>query len=208
MVNPGSVILSGELMLRHMGWNEAAELILKGMDGAIGSKRVTYDFHRQMEGATKLKCSEFATEVGVQPGGGSGAGGLCRWVPRVCDHPVLFSHPLPGHCADEVERRGWRVLDISCGAAVRGTRLKPSHRSLEHNRHRRREKNEKCRSALSRGGGRQGWGWSCRRRFSSGGRFAPRAVPPTPPLVPPLVSWRGAPPSHAPHGGATAARRG
>ena len=60
MVNPGSLTLSGEMMLRYLGWNEAADLIIKGMDGAIGSKCVTYDFARQMEGATKLKCSEFA----------------------------------------------------------------------------------------------------------------------------------------------------
>ncbi len=58
-VNPGSVILSGELMFRHLGWNEAADLIIKGMDNTIGEKKVTYDFHRQMEGATKVKCSEF-----------------------------------------------------------------------------------------------------------------------------------------------------
>lgn len=62
-VNPGSLILSGEMMLRYMGWNEAADLIIKGMDGAISQKRVTYDFHRLMEGATKLKCSEFAQAV-------------------------------------------------------------------------------------------------------------------------------------------------
>jgi isocitrate dehydrogenase len=62
-VNPGSVILSGEMMLRHMQWNEAADLVVKGMDGAIGSKRVTYDFARLMEGATELKCSEFADEI-------------------------------------------------------------------------------------------------------------------------------------------------
>lgn len=62
-VNPSSVILSGEMMLRYMGWKEAADLILKGMDGAIGSKRVTYDFHRLMDGATLLKCSEFGDEL-------------------------------------------------------------------------------------------------------------------------------------------------
>jgi len=62
-VNPSSVILSGEMMLRFMGWNEAAELIIKGMEGAIGKKRVTYDFHRLMDGATLLKCSEFADEL-------------------------------------------------------------------------------------------------------------------------------------------------
>ena len=62
-VNPGSVVLSGEMMLRHMGWVEAADLILKGMDGAIASKRVTYDFARQMEGATEIKCSEFGDNI-------------------------------------------------------------------------------------------------------------------------------------------------
>ena len=62
-VNPGSVILSGEMMLRHLGWIEAADLVLKGMDGAIGSKKVTYDFARQMEGATEIKCSEFGDNI-------------------------------------------------------------------------------------------------------------------------------------------------
>ncbi|MCL4839123.1 MAG: NADP-dependent isocitrate dehydrogenase [Thermoanaerobaculia bacterium] len=58
-VNPGSVVLSGEMMLRYMGWTEAADLILRGMDGAIGARRVTYDFARLMEGATEIRCSEF-----------------------------------------------------------------------------------------------------------------------------------------------------
>jgi len=58
-VNPGSVILSGEMMLRHLGWPEAADLIIKGMNGAIGAKTVTYDFERLMDGARLLKCSEF-----------------------------------------------------------------------------------------------------------------------------------------------------
>jgi isocitrate dehydrogenase len=62
-VNPGSVILSGEMMLRYMGWTEAADLIIKGMDGAIGAKTVTYDFHRLMDGATKVKCSEFGQAI-------------------------------------------------------------------------------------------------------------------------------------------------
>ena len=62
-VNPGSVTLSGEMMLRHLGWNEAAELVIKGMDGAIGAKTVTYDFARLMEGAKEVKCSEFAQAV-------------------------------------------------------------------------------------------------------------------------------------------------
>lgn len=58
-VNPGSLILSAEMMLRHMGWLEAADLIIKGIDGAIGAKQVTYDFERLMEGATLKSCSEF-----------------------------------------------------------------------------------------------------------------------------------------------------
>ncbi|HVJ88213.1 MAG TPA: NADP-dependent isocitrate dehydrogenase [Labilithrix sp.] len=62
-VNPGSVVLSGEMMLRHMGWFEAADLIIKGMDGAIASKKVTYDYARLMEGATEVKCSEFGSNI-------------------------------------------------------------------------------------------------------------------------------------------------
>jgi isocitrate dehydrogenase len=62
-VNPGSVILSGEMMLRHLGWNEAADLINKGMDGAIGAGTVTYDFARLMQGAKEVKCSEFASAI-------------------------------------------------------------------------------------------------------------------------------------------------
>jgi isocitrate dehydrogenase len=62
-VNPGSVVLSGEMMLRHLGWNEAADLIIKGMDGAIAAKTVTYDFARMMDGATQVKCSEFGDAV-------------------------------------------------------------------------------------------------------------------------------------------------
>ena len=62
-VNPGSVILSGEMMFRHLGWDEAAELVIRGMDGAIGAKTVTYDFERLMPGAKLMKCSEFAGEI-------------------------------------------------------------------------------------------------------------------------------------------------
>jgi isocitrate dehydrogenase len=58
-VNPGSVILSGEMMLRYLGWIEAADLIINSLDATINQKRVTYDFHRQMDDATLLKCSEF-----------------------------------------------------------------------------------------------------------------------------------------------------
>ena len=58
-VNPGSLILSAEMMLRHMGWTEAADLIIQSMEKAIGSKTVTYDFERQMDDATLLSCSEF-----------------------------------------------------------------------------------------------------------------------------------------------------
>jgi isocitrate dehydrogenase len=62
-VNPGSMILSGDLMLRYMGWNEAADLVIKGLEQAIKSKVVTYDFARLMEGAKEVKCSEFADEI-------------------------------------------------------------------------------------------------------------------------------------------------
>ena len=58
-----SVILSGEMMFRYMGWNDAADRIVKGLNGAIASKRVTYDFARLMEGATEIKCSEFGDNV-------------------------------------------------------------------------------------------------------------------------------------------------
>jgi isocitrate dehydrogenase len=62
-VNPGSVVLSGEMMFRYLGWKEVADLILKGLNGAIGSKRVTYDFARLMDGATEIKCSEFGDNI-------------------------------------------------------------------------------------------------------------------------------------------------
>jgi isocitrate dehydrogenase len=62
-VNPGSVILSGEMMLRHLGWTEAADLVLNGMNGAIASKKVTYDFARMMDGATEIKCSAFGDNI-------------------------------------------------------------------------------------------------------------------------------------------------
>ena len=63
MVNPGSVILSGAMMFEYMEWKDAADLVIKGLQTSILKKRVTYDFERQMEGATKLKCSEFGTEI-------------------------------------------------------------------------------------------------------------------------------------------------
>ena len=62
-VNPGSVILSGEMMLRHIGWTPAADLILRGIEGAIAAKQVTYDFERLMDGATLLKCSQFGDAI-------------------------------------------------------------------------------------------------------------------------------------------------
>jgi isocitrate dehydrogenase len=62
-VNPGSVVLSGEMMLRHLGWPEAAGLVVKGMDGAISSKHVTYDFARLMQGATEVRTSQFADKI-------------------------------------------------------------------------------------------------------------------------------------------------
>jgi len=63
MVNPGSVILSGEMMLRYLGWNEAADAVVRGLEGAIAARTVTYDFERLMEGATKVKTSEFGDAV-------------------------------------------------------------------------------------------------------------------------------------------------
>jgi isocitrate dehydrogenase len=62
-VNPGSVILSGEMMFRYLGWKEVADLIVKGMEGAVAAKTVTYDFARLMEGATEIKCSEFGDAI-------------------------------------------------------------------------------------------------------------------------------------------------
>jgi isocitrate dehydrogenase len=62
-VNPGSVILSAEMMLRHLGWNEAADLVVSGVEGAIAAKTVTYDFERLMDDATLLKCSEFGDAI-------------------------------------------------------------------------------------------------------------------------------------------------
>jgi len=62
-VNPGSVVLSGEMMFRYLGWTEVADLILRGLNGAITSKRVTYDFARLMEGATEIKCSQFGDNI-------------------------------------------------------------------------------------------------------------------------------------------------
>ncbi len=62
-VNPSSLALSGEMLLRHIGWNEAADLVIKGIEKAISSGQVTYDFARLMEGATELSCSGFANAV-------------------------------------------------------------------------------------------------------------------------------------------------
>ena len=63
MVNPGSLMLSGVMMLEYLGWQEAADLVNKGIKTTIKQKRVTYDLHRQLEGATKLKTSEYATAI-------------------------------------------------------------------------------------------------------------------------------------------------
>ncbi len=62
-VNPGSILLSGEMMLRHMGWTEACDLIIRGLERTIASKVVTYDFARLMEGAKEVKCSEFGQAI-------------------------------------------------------------------------------------------------------------------------------------------------
>jgi isocitrate dehydrogenase len=63
VVNPGSLMLSGVMMLEYLGWKEAADLVTKGIEQTIKQKRVTYDLHRQLEGATKLKTSEYATAI-------------------------------------------------------------------------------------------------------------------------------------------------
>ncbi|MBU1637306.1 NADP-dependent isocitrate dehydrogenase, partial [bacterium] len=63
VINPGSVILSGVMMFDYLGWDEVSKLIIRGIERAIGAKKVTYDLHRQMEGATKLKTSEFADAI-------------------------------------------------------------------------------------------------------------------------------------------------
>jgi isocitrate dehydrogenase len=63
MVNPSSLVLSGEMMLRHLGWTEAADLVIRGVEGAIAAKTVTYDLERLMEGATKLSCSAFGEAI-------------------------------------------------------------------------------------------------------------------------------------------------
>jgi isocitrate dehydrogenase len=63
VVNPGSVILSGVMMLEHLGWQEAADAIIKGLETSITNKTVTYDFARLMQGAKKIKCSEFGDEI-------------------------------------------------------------------------------------------------------------------------------------------------
>jgi isocitrate dehydrogenase len=63
VVNPGSVILSGVMMFEYLGWQEVADAIVKGLEGAIAAKTVTYDFARQMQGAKKIKCSEFGDEI-------------------------------------------------------------------------------------------------------------------------------------------------
>jgi isocitrate dehydrogenase len=73
VVNPSSVILSGEMMFRHLGWTEVADLIIAGVEGAIGAKTVTYDFARLMEGATQIKCSEFGDAIIKHMQGSSGS---------------------------------------------------------------------------------------------------------------------------------------
>ncbi len=78
VVNPGSVVLSGEMMLRHLGWNEAADLVIAGMEKAIVARTVTYDFARLMHGAHKVKCSQFGDEIIRHMGGARKAAALRR----------------------------------------------------------------------------------------------------------------------------------
>jgi hypothetical protein len=115
-VNPGSLLLSGEMMLRHLGWTEAADLIIKGIDGAIGAKTVTYDFERLMDGATKLKCSEFgdanrARSIHARGIAPRFRGGLDRFR-RAGHRPAAcrYAHRSADACG---QRRGtglWRLL--------------------------------------------------------------------------------------------------
>jgi isocitrate dehydrogenase len=99
-VNPGSVILSGEMMLRHLGWKEAADLVIRGVEAAITAKTVTYDFHRMMDGAKLLKCSEFVGRLS----GLKGESTMSRGAERVAAHsfegvrpPSMYDGPV---CAD------------------------------------------------------------------------------------------------------------
>ena len=62
-MNPGSLILSAEMMLRHLGWNDAADLVVRGIEGAIAEKKVTYDFDRLMDNATLMSCSQFGDAI-------------------------------------------------------------------------------------------------------------------------------------------------
>jgi isocitrate dehydrogenase len=96
MVNPGSIILSAEMMLRHLGWSEAADRILKGMDGAIRAKTVTYDFARLMKGAKQVSCSAFG-EVMIRHMGGRSANRTKR--------PVTRTRPKAGPKKSAVRRK-------------------------------------------------------------------------------------------------------
>ncbi len=96
-VNPGSVVLSGEMMFRYLGWTEAADLILKGLNGAIASKRVTYDFARMMKGATEIKCSEFGENIVAHMSSALPTVSQCgNFAPFLCD----FRCQNPAFCRE------------------------------------------------------------------------------------------------------------
>ncbi len=103
MVNPGSIILSAEMMLRHMGWNEAADLVIKGMNGAIQARTVTYDFARLMKGAKKVSCSAFGDALIRHMGGRSTSHGpgkkKVRKPARPKARPVVKTHRKAGKAA-------------------------------------------------------------------------------------------------------------
>ena len=126
MVNPGSVILSGVMMLRYLGWNEAADLIEGGLERTIRQKKVTYDLARQMEGATELKTSEFADAV------------IQNYVGR---RPIDCSYEPKSH-----SRWGRRQRRRHGGA---GDRRQGTGRR-RHHRHRRSEGGRRRRSTCSR----------------------------------------------------------
>src|SRR4051812_35678765 len=105
-VNPGSVVLSGEMMFRYLGWTEVADMIIRGLNGAIGSRRVTYDFARLMEGATEIKCPESGENIIPHMGEGRSRLPLSDITKRACDRHSACHRVHPGSRS----RRSWRSL--------------------------------------------------------------------------------------------------
>src|SRR5262249_24835738 len=173
-VNPGSVILSGEMMLRHMGWGEAADLVVKGMDGAISAKTVTYDFARLMEGATEVKCSEFGDRIIASMESGNleiwKSGNLAIWK---SEHHEEKSY---GHGRRRQRRRDGRSRDGQEGARRRRLhRYRRSEGAGRRARHVRGMSDRGVRRADHRGRRRRGWvegNGELRRRRRDLGRAA------------------------------------